>query len=87
MEIEDRQEKMQKLNGIVLVAEYVAGCVPVMVGSAFQCPTDTLRFFDEIADLSIDAYHLLPTDRKLGPEAAQPFIVNVANRCPKPQWQ
>ena len=69
-----------------LVAENVDGKVPVIAGCGQPVLQDMYRFFDDTADMKIDAYHLLPTDRKMKASLAYRYCKMIADRAPKPLW-
>ena len=76
----------QRLEGTRLISEQVDGRVPVIVGSAFPSMETTYKFFDDTADMKIDAYHILPPDRKMGEALTIRYLQKFVERCPKPVW-
>lgn len=69
-----------------IVSEYLAGKSHLIVGCGCPGLEETHQFFDETADMQIDAYHLLPNDRKMKPSMAYRTISQIAERAPKPVW-
>jgi len=69
-----------------IVSEHVNGAVPIIVGCGQPVVADTLRFFDETAEMKISAYHLLPTDRRMKPGPTYRYCKMIADRAPKPLW-
>lgn len=68
------------------ICEQVGGRVPIIMGAAFSSLIDTHRFFDDTAGMPIDAYHILPPDRKMGEALAVRYLMRFADACPKPVW-
>ena len=75
-----------RVKSTQIISEHVNGKVPIIVGCGNPVWEDTCRFFDDTADMKIDAYHLLPTDRKMRPLLMRKYIEMVADRAPKPLW-
>lgn len=69
-----------------IVAEHVNGAVPIVAGCGSPSVAETLRFFDATAEMRIDAYHLLPTDRRMQPRPTYEYCKMIADRSPKPVW-
>jgi 4-hydroxy-tetrahydrodipicolinate synthase len=75
-----------RVRATKIISDYVAGKVPVIVGCGHPVWEEMCQFFDDTADMGFDAYHLLPTDRKMRPPLARKYIQMVADRAPKPIW-
>lgn len=69
-----------------MVAEHCPFERVVLVGCGDPVLSEVLRFFEETADLRIDGYHCLPTDRKLASAATVKYWTMVADHAPKPLW-
>ena len=76
----------EKIEIARTICEQVNGRVPIIMGAAFPCLADTYRFFDETAGMPIDAYHILPPDRKMGEALTVRYLSKFVERCPKPVW-
>lgn len=69
-----------------IVAEHMRGRTTLLVGCGDPVMSEVFRFFDDTADLAIDGYNCLPTDRKLSAAATIDYWTAVADRAPKPLW-
>jgi 4-hydroxy-tetrahydrodipicolinate synthase len=69
-----------------VVVEHMKGRTTLLVGCSDAVMSEVFRFLDDTADLAIDGYHCLPTDRKLNAAATIDYWTAVADRAPKPLW-
>ena len=76
----------QRVSITRITAEHVNGRAPIIVGSAFPALEDTYRFFDDTAEMKIDAYHILPPDKKMSAKLTIRYIEQYLERAPKPVW-
>ena len=75
-----------RLHAARIIAAHVKGRVPVIAGCGAPVLEEVYQFFDDTAGMQIDAYHLLPTDRKMRPALVEKYVRMVADRAPKPVW-
>lgn len=75
-----------RLEATKIVAGYAGGRTPLLVGCGDPVLAEIYRFFDDTADLPIDGYNLLPTDRKLSASVTIDYCTMIADRSPKPLW-
>ena len=69
-----------------IVSEHMGGKSYLIAGCADPVLPEVCRFFDDTAELAIDAYHLLPPDRKMNTSFIIKYCTMVADRAPKPLW-
>lgn len=75
-----------RLESTRIIAEHMRGRTTLLVGCGDPVQSEVFRFFDDTADLAIDGYHCLPTDRKLTATATIDYWTALADRSPKPLW-
>jgi len=75
-----------RLHVTKLVCEHVDGRVPVIGGAGSPVVAESLRYFDDTADMNVAAYHVLPTDRRMEPGPAHQYLKSMADRAPRPIW-
>ena len=75
-----------RLEAARIVSEYLDGKSYLILGCADPVFSEMSRFFDDTSDLAIDAYHLLPPDRKMGTNLTIRYCTTVAERAPRPIW-
>lgn len=75
-----------RVQATKIIAEHVNGKVPIISGCGAPVLSEMYQYFDDTATMKIDAYHLLPTDRKMRPTLAYKYIKQIADRAPKPLW-
>jgi 4-hydroxy-tetrahydrodipicolinate synthase len=69
-----------------IVAQHLNGKHHLIVGCGDAVLAQIYRFFDDTADLAINAYHLLPTDRKMDTSFSIDYYTAAAERSPRPLW-
>ena len=69
-----------------IIAESVDGKIPIIAGCGQPVLKEMYKFFDDTANMKIDAYHLLPTDRKMNASLTYRYCTMIADRAPKPLW-
>ena len=69
-----------------IVAQHLNAKHYLIVGCGDPVLSQVYRFFDDTADLPINAYHLLPTDRKMDTRFTIDYYTAAADRSPLPLW-
>jgi dihydrodipicolinate synthase/N-acetylneuraminate lyase len=69
-----------------IIARHLNGKRYLVVGCGDPVVAQVFRFFDDTADLPINAYHLLPTDRKMDTQYTIDYYTAAADRSPLPLW-
>lgn len=67
-------------------AEVVDGQVPILLGTAFFAPENTLNFIKETGSLKIAGYHFMPYHQKISFDRLEKVYTSIADHCSHPLW-